>query len=357
MAVIAPPIPTSATSEFSSAERSLFSAKAGKVSLAIRSVGDATEVTSVNSTNRGYNTASLQLESKFLRADFNLTEIESNHLTRHGPSPIRWAGSKRYVVAGLSDAIRESNLHYVEPFAGSAALFFGARPNSATLGDLNGKLINFYKRLREGAKELHAGMSGLSRDVETYNRIRKKFNEGSGNSLEAAIQFAYLNRNCFNGIWRTNQRGEFNVPFSKNSRSEYPSEEHYQKSAENLKRAKLYCSDFRKLIEQNAKKDCILFVDPPYFSGSERIFIEYGSECFKKNDLDDLVYLLHKANRNGARIIFTYHNDKSVADKFPGWLKGKISVTRNVGGFSGSRKGASELLITNWQPALRCLPC
>lgn len=247
----------------------------------------------------------------------------------------------------LASYVRKSDRNYVEPFAGSAALYFGAKPSKATLGDKNLQLINFYRYLREKPEELYKSLLNIERNEESYYKIRNKFNLIKEESFESAILFAYLNRNCFNGIWRTNRKGEFNVPYSRNSRSEYPSLSHYLRSAEILASVKLIHGDFRETLKGINGENAFIFADPPYFTRNERVFVEYGSESFGENDLTDLTNLLIQLADSGAKVVLSYNESPQLIGKFKGWKSQKIKLIRNVGGFVGSRKCSTEILITN----------
>jgi DNA adenine methylase len=131
----------------------------------------------------------------------------------HGPSFIRWAGSKRQSLPFLHSIFPQSVARYVEPFAGSAALFFHLKPKSGLLADINAQLINAFHHVCLTPDEVHQGLHCLSRDSETYYTLRREFNQQHSTGLRSAVLFVYLNRSSFNGLWRTNLKGEFNVPY------------------------------------------------------------------------------------------------------------------------------------------------
>jgi len=131
----------------------------------------------------------------------------------HGPSFLRWAGSKRKSLALLGVSYADFDRHYIETFAGSAALFFSLRPLSGTLADLNGHLVNAMRQVRDQPRQLHRRLAGIPRTHRSYYAARSVFNGTRPYGLDAAVLFIYLNRNCFNGLWRTNSDGKFNVPY------------------------------------------------------------------------------------------------------------------------------------------------
>ncbi|TKT71209.1 Dam family site-specific DNA-(adenine-N6)-methyltransferase [Afipia massiliensis] len=269
-----------------------------------------------------------------------------NEKSSHGPSFLRWAGSKRQSLSSLTKAYRDCEREYIEPFAGSAALFFFLEPKSALLADLNGHLINALRWVRDEPTLVHRRLSRMRRDAEQYYYSRKRFNKLLPYGLESAVLFIYLNRNCFNGLWRTNLSGEFNVPFGGTEMGANPPLELLQSCSAALNRARLRHQDFRKTIGDVAERSFI-YADPPYFTSTERTFVEYGKKSFGRDDLVDLLNGLKLADKRGAHIALTY-NDSIPLDLLPRrWKLLKFKVTRNVGGFAGSRKKQTEILITN----------
>jgi DNA adenine methylase len=265
----------------------------------------------------------------------------------HGPSFLRWAGSKRKSLGMLASGYRDFTRQYVEPFAGSAALFFQLTPATSILGDLNGQLINTLQQVRDQPGKLYKELMRIERNSENYYRIREEFNSGKQTGFQSAIRFIYLNRNCFNGLWRTNMSGGFNVPFGGFEMGAYPPLDLFMRCAESLQKAKLQQQDFRKTISE-ADDRAFVYADPPYFSTSERIFIEYGKQSFNEDDLHDLISSLKSAEVRGAHIALTYNAAMEIEGLPDHWRRTQFDVTRNVGGFSGARKRQSEILYSNF---------
>lgn len=265
----------------------------------------------------------------------------------HGPSFLRWAGSKRKALAQLKAAYSDRDRQYIEPFAGSAALFFSVRPNSAVLGDLNGQLVNAMRHVRDEPEKLFNRLARLPRNAKVYYEIRSEFNGMRSFGLEAAVLFVYLNRNCFNGLWRTNSTGKFNVPYGGAEMGRIPPLELFLGCSHALKRAKIRHQDFRKTIA-DAGSETFIYADPPYFTATERTFIEYGKRSFGGKDLDDLIISLSKAAARGAHIALTYHEAMPIEGLPARWKRTRLQIVRNVGGFSGARKKQAEVLYTSY---------
>jgi DNA adenine methylase len=273
--------------------------------------------------------------------------VSSASLTSaHGPSFLRWAGSKRKSLALLATAYSDPDREYIEPFAGSASLFFSLRPKAAILADLNGHLINTLRWVRDEPDLIHRKLSVLPRDPDQYYAARSRFNSLRPYGAESATLFIFLNRNCFNGLWRTNLAGEFNVPFGGTEMGANPPLTLLRSCSAALRCSKLRHQDFRKTINEADKKSFI-YADPPYFTSAEKTFIEYGKKCFGRADLVDLLSGLKRATKKGAQVALTY-NESIPVELIPRyWQRVTFEVTRNVGGFAGSRKKQTEVLFTN----------
>jgi len=131
--------------------------------------------------------------------------------SRRGKPFLRWAGSKRKQLSRLASFWSPNHTRYVEPFAGSACLFFELAPGSAVLGDSNEDLIEVYRVVCNEPERLYRRLCRVKRDLKTYRRWRQ-LNPKLLDRETRALRFLYLNRNCFNGIYRTNRLGDFNVP-------------------------------------------------------------------------------------------------------------------------------------------------
>lgn len=263
---------------------------------------------------------------------------------RHGPSFLRWAGSKRKALPALI-SLYEKPDRYVEPFAGSAVLFFALRPERAFLSDLNGQLINLMVEVKERPSELHRRLIGIPRNAETYYQIRSEFNDMSPIGIESAVRFLYLNRNCFNGLWRTNLKGQYNVPWGGDAMGDNPPIQLLEAASQSLKRAKLLAQDFRKTIANCGEGDFI-FADPPYFTSGKRTFVEYGKESFSEADLGELIEHLTQAADRGAKVALSYCADMPLSQLPKDWVRRELEVVRNVAGFKGKRRKEKEILYS-----------
>lgn len=266
-------------------------------------------------------------------------------------SILRWAGSKRGSLPDLLECTPFGYTTYVEPFAGSAVVFFALDAEKSRLSDLNWPLVNFFQWLKHDPEGLHQRSTQWRRDKETYLKIRSGFDTES-DTLESAASFFYLNANCFNGIYRTNRKNKFNVPFAGSRMAKTPSYEEFFHFSSRLQRAEFDCCDFRKALTRETTPHHFFYIDPPYFVDDRRVFREYGPEYFSRGDLEELACILTDLDRAGAKFLLSYADCELARKLFGPWEIGHLSLTRNVGGFKSNRKREKELIVTNYETAI-----
>ena len=165
---------------------------------------------------------------------------------------LRWAGSKKQHLPLLKSFWANKFSRYVEPFAGSAVLFFEVDPPCALLADINKELIGTLRAVRAHPTRVHQALSSIPKGREHYNEVRSTA-PASLNQIKRAARFIYLNRYCFNGLYRTNSKGEFNVPYGGEKSGSIPSSEQLKSAAKLLKRATLLSTDFRVTLAKVRK--------------------------------------------------------------------------------------------------------
>jgi len=232
----------------------------------------------------------------------------------------------------------------VEPFAGSACLFFELGPEAALLGDSNKELIEVYRVVRDEPERLHRRLCRIRRDLATYLRWRQ-LKPASLDRETRALRFLYLNRNCFNGIYRTNMNGEFNVPMGTRP-GEYFSKDDLLGCSELLRRTSLVAGDFVKTLEQ-VKAGDFVYLDPPYAVKSRRIFREYGTKTFDTTDIPRLSESLTAIVKQNADFLVSYADCAEARALALKWHSVRLPVRRHIAGLAGDRKQAYEWLVSN----------
>jgi DNA adenine methylase len=257
---------------------------------------------------------------------------------------LRWAGSKRKLIPRLGQFWNAEYARYIEPFAGSACLFFAIAPDTAILGDNNSELINVYRILRKAPEHIHRRLISIPRQKDTYYRWRAK-NPKTLNAESRALRFVYLNHNCFNGIYRTNTNGGFNVPFG-TKLSTYLSRDEFIGCAEALANVKLVSGDFEETLANVTRGDFV-YLDPPYAVTSRRLFRQYGKKSFGTDDMERFANELRRIDKLGAHFLVSYADCREARALAADWNSQKFLVQRHIAGFSDHRTRSYEWIIYN----------
>lgn len=259
-------------------------------------------------------------------------------------APLRWAGSKRKSLATLREYVPESIGTYIEPFAGSACLAFSLQAEKIVLGDVNPRLVEFYTYLKADPLGLHQAYIAIPSNPESYYAIRKRYNS-SLPSLSRAAEFLFLNRHCFNGIYRVNSAGHFNVPWGGDRVGKPLSRDDLVLASTALVGASFTCGDFEDVVTDSITPGCFVYLDPPYASDETRVFREYHEASFATGDWKRLVRVLQKVDQCGGKFLLSYAGTPPT--ELSRWKVGHLDVTRNVGGFKASRRKYREFIATN----------
>lgn len=227
---------------------------------------------------------------------------------------LKWAGGKRWLVHRSKGWFPKTYKTYFEPFLGSGAVFFHLRPKKAVLSDINAELVNAYRAVQNDWQSLERILQ-IHHDKHSndyYYEIRsKKFK----NKIRCAGQFIYLNRTCWNGLYRVNLRGEFNVPIGTKS-NVLLGTDNFAAVASLLEQATLLCSDFEEIINLADDGD-LIFADPPYtIQHNQNGFRKYNEVLFNWKDQLRLKECLLGAANRGAHIILTNADHPSIKELY-----------------------------------------
>jgi DNA adenine methylase len=236
----------------------------------------------------------------------------------------------------------------VEPFAGSAALFFEINPQKAVLGDLNADLVEMYHCVCGHPLAIHRALLRLHIGKRAYYQIRKQDPAGLCPVARAA-RFIYLNRYCFNGLYRTNQQGAFNVPHSGSRTGCLPTLHELRIVAKALSRATIIHADFETTVDR-ARAGDFVYLDPPFAVSNRRVFRQYDPASFGLDDLQRLADALVEIDKRRATFLVSYAMCREALEAFGQWRVRRTFTSRSVAGFSRYRRKAVELLVTNDEP-------
>lgn len=259
---------------------------------------------------------------------------------------LRWAGSKRKLLPKLIPYWGDGYSRYIEPFAGSASLFFALRPAEAVLSDTNNELIEALDLIREDARAVYRKLMKFPVNKSSYYRIRS-LNSQRLTPTARAARFIFMNRFCFNGLYRTNSSGRFNVPFASHGTGDLPAWETFRLAASILQRATIRCEDFEAAVRDCVRYGDFVYLDPPYAVGNRRIFRQYGPHTFGLDDLERLAHVLNEIDIRGAHFVLSYAYCREAMTAFDRWPKRRVLTNRNISGFAKHRRRATELIISN----------
>lgn len=258
---------------------------------------------------------------------------------------LRWAGSKRQLVPVLSKYWTGEHRRYIEPFAGLACLFFNIQPKDSILGDINAELIATYEQVKYDMQSLLYSLSKLKKSREEYYRLRA-IKPNTLSPSNRAARFIYLNRFCFNGLYRTNRNGKFNVPYGGERAGGLPTSETFHACNEILQNTSLIPDDFGIVLEE-ARAGDFVYIDPPFSVKERRVFNEYDASTFTQNDLRRLKMWLDKLNNRSVEFLVSYADCEEAALLKEGYHAEMVTVKRNIAGFASRRCMSNEVLISN----------
>lgn len=270
---------------------------------------------------------------------------------------VKWAGGKRQIIDKLLEHMPKEYNNYFEPFIGGGALLFELMPQNATINDTNQDLLSIYKCL--GNEEWFKLMTKDLEEHEKnhsesyYYKVRKVDREPYFEKLpiwKRASRTIYLNKSCFNGLYRVNSMGYFNVPSGKKEKVQTYDKENI------IKLHKYFMSGNVTILEgdfeiavKNAKPKDFVYFDPPYDSFDDKeSFTSYTKFNFTKEDQKRLSELFKKLSNKGVYVMLSNHNTKYINELYNGFNIDVVNVKRMINADSKGRGAVEEVIITNY---------
>lgn len=288
----------------------------------------------------------------------NLIENAAKIIAEHPKPFVKWVGGKRQLLKQFKelglyppDGFDPIKSTYHEPFVGGGAVFLDLMPKKAVLSDLNSELITTYKVIRDDVNKLIKLLKTYKYNKDFYLKIRSK-NPKKLSDIKVAARFIYLNRTCFNGLYRVNSKGEFNVPFGKYRNPLICDEENLRKISKALKKIKLYNEDYKNVLKR-AKKGDFIYFDPPYYPVNRTSnFTGYTSKGFFEKEQEELRDTFVKLHKRGCFVMLS-NSDTPFINKLYSNLDKKIKVNkvlagRNVNADASKRGKIKEVLVINY---------
>lgn len=256
---------------------------------------------------------------------------------------LRWAGGKQRLWSMYRKHFAEMSGRFIEPFLGGGSIFFNVSPKDALLGDINKKLIESYQAVRDAPEEVIDKLRQFEYSREVYYWVRDHYHPLK--LTEKAARFIYLNQTCWNGLYRENLTGKFNVPFGEIRTGIFLQPKVLRDCSRILQNTQLVAQDFAKTI-QCAKPGDFLYCDPPYVTQhNNNGFIEYNAAIFSWNDQKRLAKLCIEQKDRGVKVLISNAAHQPVLDLYPDFEVVKIRRSSTIAGSAESRGYANEVLL------------
>ncbi len=268
---------------------------------------------------------------------------------------LKWAGGKRQILSDITARFPRTYDRYHEPFVGGGAVFFHLAPDDGSINDLNSRLVTFYEVVRDHPEDLVEENRTHEHDDEYYYDARDEFNDlhrledkSTEQQIREASLLLYLNRTCFNGLYRENSDGEFNVPVGSYANPDWVQAERIRAVSGALQGTAIYDRDFEYVREEATAGDLVYF-DPPYQPVSTTAdFTDYHAEGFDRDDQRRLRDLAVDLDETGVSVVLS--NSPPVAElyeDYDGFDVSVVEATRAINSDGDNRGEVAEVLISN----------
>jgi DNA adenine methylase len=278
------------------------------------------------------------------RAAYTMKSLEKNIMR---PAPfLKWVGGKRQVLFAIKPLIPAAFNHYFEPFTGGGALFFDLHPEKATLTDLNQELIDTYISVRDNVPQVIKYLKQHIYQKEYYYRIRA-LNPFKLCPEERAARMIFLNKTGYNGLYRVNSKGIFNVPFGRYANPAICDEPRLLAASRALQKADISCNSFETILITARKGDFIYF-DPPYIPVGEQSFVGYQKKGFGMENQEKLADIFDTLVKRGCFVMLSNSDVPWMRRRYSNYSMYPVKVSRNVNSKAHARGRTGELIITGY---------
>lgn len=270
---------------------------------------------------------------------------------------LKWVGGKGQLLAQFEQYYPKDFNNYFEPFIGGGAVFFNLSPTKASINDVNTTLISAYKNIKDQPKEIIKILlklenkyrnGDLENQKELFYKIREQFNKLSDSELKKTAYLIFLNKTCFNGMYRENSKGEFNTPFGKYKNPKILDRENILKVSKILEHTKLTSVSFEKAVA-NAKKGDFIYFDPPYHPLSETAkFTSYHKDNFSKEDQIKLRDVFAELDKRGCYVMLSNSYTDFINNIYRKYRCETVMASRAINCKASGRGKIKELLIMNY---------
>lgn len=272
------------------------------------------------------------------------------------PRPfVKWAGGKGALLADLKRRMPKRYKRYVEPFVGGGAFFFSLAPREACIADTNAELILTYQVIRNDLDALIAELGRHRYEREYYYEVRDWDRRSDFPDLSPAARaarFIFLNKTCFNGLYRVNSKGHFNVPFGSYSNPRILDRENLQLCSAALHATEIVHADYTS-IEENLREGDFVYFDPPYAPlSATSSFTSYTSEGFDANDQVALRDLCVRLDQKGVLFMLSNSSSLWIRELYDRFVVHNVSAPRAINSKAAGRGPVNEIIVTNYRSSL-----
>jgi DNA adenine methylase len=267
---------------------------------------------------------------------------------------LKWAGGKRQLLPQIRQYVPDKIKTYYEPFIGAGAVLFDIQPKNAVINDVNVELVNVYNTIKYNVDELIEDLKKHENTSEYFYAIRDLDRQNEYEhltSIERASRVIFLNKTCFNGLFRVNSQGQFNVPFGKYKNPKIVNESVIRAVHQYLvsNDVTILNTDFEKVLE-TAKRGDFIYLDPPYDPVSNTSsFTGYSLDGFNKDDQRRLKYTFVELDKRGCKVLLSNSATDFIKDLYDGFIIEIVSASRNINAKASGRGKIDEVLVRNYE--------
>ncbi len=267
---------------------------------------------------------------------------------------VKWAGGKRQIIEHIKKYVPESFATYYEPFVGGGAVLFALQPDNAVVNDINSELINIYEVIKDNVEELLEDLKKHKNEEDYFYKIREldrdkeKYRKLS--SIQRASRIIYLNKTCYNGLFRVNKAGEFNTPFGNYKKANIVNEATLRAVSAYFNRANIsfFRKDYAEVLE-NAGPEDFVYLDPPYDPVSETAdFTGYAKDGFSRDEQIRLKKVCDKLDHKGIRFLLSNSATDFIKELYKDYHIEIIQAKRTVNSKADGRGAIDEVLVMNY---------
>jgi len=272
------------------------------------------------------------------------------------PRFVKWAGGKLQLIDQFKAFFPDKFNTYFEPFVGSGAVAFYIlqkyQPKQVVLSDINEELINAFNVIKTNVEELINKLmehkTEHTQNGKDYFYSMRLLNASKLTSLERAARFIYLNKTCFNGLYRVNSKGQFNVPIGSYKNPDIVQADKLRRISKLLKTVKIKVMSFEKITDL-AKKGDLIYFDPPYYPLKKgKSFTTYTKNNFLEKEQEKLAEVFTQLNKKGCKVMLSNSDTKFIKDLYKDYSVNTVKATRMINCNGADRGKINEVVVTNY---------